>query len=274
MNLRNLIALWAAALLMHTVSAQEEARYFKLKGSTQLQECSKEGSTTSFGTKNIPGGSKFTVVGTSGDNNIIQLWNWDTTGYQRLKRIDSLTAAQSEQMADAEKARLLNFNPVTGAIRYFLISKSEMAWNAAVLIQQWNPVFGTAILPFKFRSHPFEFSANFSLAALGGVRFTIPTRRFSVAGVIGGGLTTVQLDKLNTKGGVPEVSDRSAAFFASGLVLQYDRVQFVVVTGADWVSTRERKGWIYQGKPWVTFGVGFAIFSEERSPKQESGQNE
>jgi hypothetical protein len=52
-------------------------------------------------------------------------------------------------------------------------------------------------------------------------------------------------------------------------VLQWQKLQFGVFTGWDWLSKSNVDNWRYQAKSWLALGIGFSIFSKENASKQE-----
>lgn len=170
------------------------------------------------------------------------------------------------------------------APKYFLVEndlledRARKYWKKGSL----QVTAGTIVLPVKLRFNDFQFSQDFSLGAFFGGQWRIHEHKpyfFNFGGTIA--ISSVLVTEANThpdserelgEGGFQNL----AAFtLALGMVLEFDRVQLGVFTGWDWINNnretlnspgsvtgeQEFDFWNYQGKSWLSLGLGFSILS-------------
>lgn len=277
------------ALLSITVCssfAQQTNRFHKLIGEAILQECDINGSEKGFDPIVVPSGSKFTIVGvkTVGEQEyyIIRFWAWDTTGINNINsknafQIDTVLSKKDITIRENySKAAKYNYDfsrPVEN-LRFFRIQKSTLEFYATEIVSRWSPSIGSIALPFKYRYQSGEFKKDLSIASMGGIKMQINSKRTaSFTFLVGVGISSVGLDSLNTKGKVLETQDRSAVSLSAGIVYQWDRLQIGIFTGNDWLTTPNKDNWSYQGKNWLSIGIGVSLFSEDKAAKKE-GEND
>lgn len=268
--------------LLTTLSAWAEEtpyRFYMLRAETVLEECDSKGDTV-YGVKTAPQYSKFTIVNTTEDHFIIRFWKWDTTGYAEVKRIapENRNAKQRATAEEIQKYDSLNAVPRATrreleVLRYFRIKREDIDYYAIKLVEKWSLTAGAFVLPFKIRPQfGGDFSSDLTLSNVGGVRLNSPTGAWSLALVTGIGLTKITLDSASTRGTIKKSTDRSGVSFPIGLLLQHKQVQIGLVAGWDRLARSQKDGWIYQGKPWISVGIGFAIYTEGGAAKKEGEQ--
>ncbi len=151
---------------------------------------------------------------------------------------------------------------------YFLLKKVDMKNSCS----EYTPVanntldFGTFTTPFKFRPTKSLFTNNLSLGTS-----IIYQNKFltdwSYGGVGGISLTSVSLDSLSTNYKVKTSTDRPALTFSLGGIVSYKTINFTLGLGWDYINKTSivEQSWIFQGKPWIGFGIGNSLFNAASS---------
>lgn len=134
---------------------------------------------------------------------------------------------------------------------------------------KWNRLAfssGQLTVPFKLRpptaGNSFSMTTDVTIGAYAGLKKRISKRQnFFLTLPVVAGLTLINVnDNTTTPGGV---SDRSSGVHpgwtvATGLVAQLNSFNIGVVMGWDFASD-VGKTWIYQGKQWISFGIGYSF---------------
>lgn len=244
--------------------------FYKLKVEKNLQECNIDGETTGFSRKVIPEGSKFTIIEKTENGNIVRFWLWpvnkDASGNFVNKRNEVVSETILNDVESKEyKYSNFNFNSETGSYRYFLISDEDLKNFAMKLEPRFSPVIGTVVLPLKLRQNG-DFTKDVSLSGMGGIKWNLaPQSKFSIDGLLGVGIASVSLDSTN----VTDATDRPALSFQAGIVLHWHMLQLGVFVGADRLPKRSVDNWEYNKKPWLGFGIGVSLFTNENSKEKE-----
>lgn len=269
----------------------ETPLYYKLKVLQRFYECEFDGDTIKNGDQSVmqsaPGGSKFTIVNTVGDNYVIRFWIWkhdsSTTNLRSNTRplapaVDAPKRDQKEynqnlnRYLNNDKYTRLNVNLNEGPIdnyRFFLISKTTLNLFAEVLVSRLSPTYGSAVLPFKLRDHNgADFTKDLAISGIGGVRWIASSKHdISLSLLVGIGISSVVVDSSNSK--ITGSEDRAALTLSYGLVLGWKGLQFGVFSGFDWLSKRNSDAWVYHDKVWFGFGIGASIYADDYNKKKE-----
>jgi hypothetical protein len=202
---------------------------------------------------------KFTVLKEDKEGVLVQFWSWDTTG-------------------NKEKIAIFNFNDMnrkdtkgsviedTDNVKVFRIPSEDFKNNA---IPYFNAGFelgtldwssGIVVLPVKVRNSPkYTYSKDLSLGLSGGGRWRISHRNPTYLNfLINAGISSVSVDSVSTNGRIRQPSDRAALTTAIGLVFENHAFQFGFFYG----------NWIYNRKPWLSFGIGYQLFSSGNKSKE------
>lgn len=157
--------------------------------------------------------------------------------------------------------------------RYFKVSTDVLDANASRLDRvNFALAVGVINYPFKYRpqkGHP-DFSGAFNFGVAVGVK--LPHKeslKFTHSIITGYSISQVSLDTSTVTKNKAEVigNNNFAAFsFSVGYMVEYDRVQAGVFLGFDQMGklNNDHFGWIYQGKPWLSVGIGYSIFSTSK----------
>ena len=123
---------------------------------------------------------------------------------------------------------------------------------------------GATHIPFRLRFDPFDFSNHLSIGTSFGVKFPMSNTHDISFNILGGiNIASISLDSLSTNG-MADPGETAAAFTPSlGFVFEYSKVQVGIYTGVDLLSGNDKDIWIYQGKPWISIGVGVSIFTAD-----------
>ncbi len=139
---------------------------------------------------------------------------------------------------------------------------------------------GVLYFPFKFRPQQGvqDFEGAFNLGAALGYTWGHNEDNPWTFSLLGGfSLANLRVSERAVKYNsdlLKNTNDFSAISFSLGAILQYEKVQAGVFLGVDRLSYNNHKtfGWIYQGKPWVSIGFGYAVFTPQKS-KSSKNQN-
>ena len=148
---------------------------------------------------------------------------------------------------------------------YYSITKAQLDFKASTVKKSdIDLVVGTVITPIKLRYNPFDFSKDISIGTTFGVKYTLnQEKQAAVDCLIGVGISSVSVDSFATHGRTIKNVDLLAFTSSIGIVLELGNAQVGVFLGFDFISNENKikYDWIYQGKPWVSFGIGFSMFS-------------
>ncbi|GAB3283115.1 hypothetical protein GCM10027347_59850 [Larkinella harenae] len=161
--------------------------------------------------------------------------------------------------------------------KYFKVSVSVLLQHATQDIKT-SFAFGVINFPFKYRPQPGrnDFSGAFNFGA--GIGFKLPHKgyRKTTFSVINGySISSINIDAASARRNATELE--SANNFTSlsislGLLVENSKVQAGFFLGSDILSNLNQRqyGWHYQGKPWISIGFGYAIFSNEKAKENTS----
>lgn len=192
---------------------------------------------------NLEGGTKFTIVDETLSDYVLTVWNY----------------------GDPEKDGRYSEDSVTGETYFYLIPKNELDKISKILYKRWSATYGVTSFPFKYRPQTGVFEPTFSLSATGGVKYNFDRTNddYSISFLLGVGPSSVSLTKDNTApwSGVTTSTQSSAVTLSFGMVFQMERVQIGLSLGMDSKLDGNREEWIYQGKDWLSLGIGLSLFS-------------
>lgn len=238
-------------------SQQALTFHYKLLTEAPIFPCDITGRILSRQVYEAPADAVFTLIAEDpdADSVVIRFWEWEKT---------SIDKQLEYNYTDSSKADL----------RYFLLSK--IYFNSPRVIPRYTMkasfTAGTVVIPVKIRSRPFDFSTDVTLGPTAGVRWGISpyTNTNFFSAMMGFGVTHVTLDSLSTHGVIDQTADRPALTISLGGVFEFSNAQVGVFMGWDRISRNEEQRWVYQGKPWISIGLGYAIIS--RNGDQVAGK--
>lgn len=201
--------------------------------------------------QNVPTNARFTIVDetTLPDSYIIFFWQWEG---------DSLSKAR--------------FNYETsGTIKYFIIPKHQLDIVSARIYRVFSASVGALTFPFKYRPQNGKFEPTFGIGVSGGVtvnpwRFNEHT--FSLLAGIAASSARVDEHSTDPAANITEPSERTSVTISLNFLYQWERLQIGISGGIDNILDNNVLNWKYQGRPWLSFGVGVSLFSasEIRTP--------
>jgi hypothetical protein len=166
---------------------------------------------------------------------------------------------------------------------YFRIKHSDLDSNCVKVFVKGRKsaafTLGLVTMPLKLRlGSNFDFQGSFSLGTTAGAKFRLSNYSPNYINLLlGASISTVSLDSFNTGGRIPGQPLNNIAAFSPtlGIVFEFGRAQAGVFYGWDLLSksTQAKYGWIYNKKPWISFGFGFSIFNID-SKSQSEKENE
>ncbi len=119
---------------------------------------------------------------------------------------------------------------------------------------------GVLALPLKLRfktdDAPYSFNTSASIGPYVGYQLSSGTH-FTHTVFVFGGLTIIPISDINAK----EVENASGGSIGGGIVTNIagllDNLQIGAVVGADFLGGNRGRAWVYEGKPWLSFSIGF-----------------
>lgn len=131
---------------------------------------------------------------------------------------------------------------------------------------------GIISLPLKLRLKDGDFNGSISIAGAGGIKWRAsPYRNDRYHNILVGlGLSNLTIDSTNiTKNKNNIVSNLTGLTMITGYVYQSGKIQMGLFIGWDFLTrnNQEKFGWVYQGKPWVSLGIGVSIFGDGNNNK-------
>jgi hypothetical protein len=234
--------------------------------------------------RSAPKGGKFEVISHKDGFYVIRFLPWTLTGY----KTSSYAFVNKQAIKAAEyNYKTFNYNAATSSatlginttnyasntnILYFAVLDSDME-NSSYDPEDAKIFFfsgGTVIMPFKLRPQKGEFTKDLSLSGVGNFGWRL-TKNSSISALAGAGVGIVTLDSANTEAVVLKSTDRGAITLNIGVIYQFKQMQIGVTSGLDFLSGR-KDNWYYNGKPWLSFGIGVSIFKPDGDtnvPKSE-----
>jgi hypothetical protein len=148
---------------------------------------------------------------------------------------------------------------------YFIITKAQLEYKAYPIIKSnIDLLVGNIFTPLKLRFKPFDFSKDISIGTTFGVKYSLGEKRStSVDALIGLGISTLSIDSFASRGKVESTVDLLSFSPSIGLVLEFGNAQIGLFSGIDFISNanQNKYEWIYRNKPWLSFGIGYSLFS-------------
>lgn len=250
----------------------DKTRFYELFVPTYVTE-NKDGMKSIL----TPGKLKFTVLKEGKDSVLIQFWAWgDTLNKEKnatyvfndiTKKDNQKKISEDSENTKTFKMSLEDFKNNT--IPYF---------NAGFQRGSFDWSSGIVVLPVKARNAPkYTYSKDLSLGLSGGGRWRISHRNPTYLNfLLNVGISSVQVDSVSSNGRVKQPSDRAALTTALGLVLENHSFQFGFFYGWDRLSANDatNSGWIYDRKPWISFGIGYQIFASSGKNKAPKAGNQ
>lgn len=204
--------------------------------------------------QSVPARAKFTIADETDHGYVIYFWDWKPDPQDK----------STKGVARNNYFKKLNRDSVTHEQKYFLIKKQDIDRLSTKIYKRASPSFGILNLPFKYRPNDGAFEKTFSLSFTGGVKIN-PWRTgvHTLSVLVGAGASSVELNKFNTdpKGNITENTDRPAVTGSLNILYQWEKLQFGVSMGKDAIFNNRTDYWHNQGKTWLSFGIGLAIFS-------------
>lgn len=239
----------------------------------------------------IPG-QKFIVVGSQGENHsvvIIKILDY--------KKIDEKTDKKTDKnktykplpkfftynfIGDASKYESISLDKQNSRNyedrqRYFKINKSDLKYARKKIKIAASLSFGVINFPFKYRPQKDkgDFSGNFNLGAAVGCKFGYKNwRKTTYSLLIGYSIGSATLDSISVAKNANKLkttNNFATISLSIGGLIEYNKVQVGIFLGLDRINRINQLefDWIYQSKPWISIGLGYTIFSQEKPSKND-----
>lgn len=232
-----------------------DTRFFQMKFPTIVTECDIDGKAKSA-TLVTAEKAKFTIVGETNTHYIVMFWEYSESdpNYGLFNKDTSTT-----KQANNDK--------------YFLIPTDKLkTFAVGIYREKFQYTLGTVVVPVKLRFAPtFDFSKDFALGLSLGAKFrTSQHRKEYIVPVLFSTITSITLDSLTTAGRVNKRRDEAGYSAGIGLVFEFEEGQIGAFLGYDHISKLADTNWQFHGKPWLSIGVGYSIFSSGKKDSQST----
>ena len=148
---------------------------------------------------------------------------------------------------------------------YFSITKAQLDFKARPITRSnLDLVVGNVITPVKLRFQPFDFTKDITLGSTFGVKYAFSKKQnAAIDGLVGIGVSSLTIDSTSSRGKTTQPVDLLAFSTSLGLVVEFGNAQVGAFLGFDFISNKNQNeyNWIYRNKPWISFGLGYSIFS-------------
>jgi hypothetical protein len=289
--MKKLLHLIVFLLLINTVHAQFESRYDFGNAPPLLDECDALGKKT--GKKFAPpAGASFkitnmynsdTAIGTcllygkvnSGGVELVtenDINNYVKYNYQSF---DDAKLTETK-LAQIKKGVIINIKEVEKNRSYFLIKVADLTKFSTPFYQTWHQnrtfVVGAQTNLLKIRLKNFNFADQFSLATNFGFRYrTNPKKDNFLTFITSIGISLNNLDSLVAPKlpATEKLNNIGSLSVGLGIIKEFNKIQLSFMLGKDFLSKSNNKkyDWIYQGKTWISFGIGIGIFTNDDGKK-------
>ncbi len=241
-----LTILFVNQLCKAQIISSDKNRYYEFLVECPIFKCSITGKIIDTALLVAPPNSKFVLVDIKQDQCIIRF-----TMFSNNKKTNSKKPYSSIE----------DYTSYT----YFTITKAQLDFKAVLIKKsEWDLVVGTIITPIKLRFSPFDFSKDISVGSTFGIKYNLnQDKQSAIAFLIGTGISSVTADSFSTKGRTQKNVDLLAFTPSLGAVIEMGNAQIGVFLGFDFIShvNQLKYEWIYQGEPWISFGIGYSMFS-------------
>lgn len=148
---------------------------------------------------------------------------------------------------------------------YFVITKAQLEFKAEKIQQSdIHLLVGNIFTPIKLRFKPFDFSKDISVGTTFGLKYAFHEKQnTTIDALMGIGISSLVIDSFSAKKSMMATNDLLSFTFSYGLVLEFGNAQIGIFSGVDFISNanQQQYEWIYKNKPWISFGIGYSLFS-------------
>lgn len=159
--------------------------------------------------------------------------------------------------------------------KYFKIKIKDFEANAISIVKiPFALSAGVINYPFKMRPGDekikMDFTGAFNFGAAVGLKFPYRQHnKISFSLITGYSLSNIVLDSASVtknKMQLTGTNNFTAFSFSVGAMAEYEKVQVGFFIGWDWLNriNQETYNWEYQGRTWLSIGLGLAIFSTKK----------
>ena len=138
---------------------------------------------------------------------------------------------------------------------------------------------GAFNVPFKLRpplyGNATDFSGAFNFGAAVGLKFDhYKHKKWRNSLVLGFSVSNINLDASVVTKNAAQLAENngfSTLSLSFGWLVEYERAQLGIFVGADHLNrlNQDTYNWKYQGRPWVSIGIGMLIFSPENTVDED-----
>ena len=205
---------------------------------------------------------------TSGSIYVIRFFKWST-------EVRELTLKSNNSFKNAD------YYESNGVPIYFLLTEDQYKMLAQVIPPRQTLSVGAATTIVKIRpgrkqpinGYPsyFDFANDFNLGLLFGYKYHPNFRReFTMHGLVGLSITSINLDSATTQGLLKESGNSAALTLSAGYVFDLaNKFQLGIFIGQDMLAGEAGRKWVYRNRPWIGLSLGFSIFKAQVAPEEQ-----
>ena len=148
---------------------------------------------------------------------------------------------------------------------YFLITKAQLDFKAEKIQRSdLQLLVGNIFTPIKLRFKPFDFSKDISVGTTFGLKYAVHEKQnTAIDALMGIGISSIVIDSFSTRQSMMATNDLLSFTLSCGMVLEFGNALIGIFSGLDFISNanQQQYEWIYKNKPWISFGIGYSLFS-------------
>lgn len=222
---------------------------------------------------------KFHVLEVGKDSSIIEVLDYDTAS--AMFALYNFNGSVNDFRSKYNSSQITYENYGSSTL-YFRVKNSDILLYAAKYVRLGASLSAGVInylVKYRGQKGQVDFSGASNIG--GAIGLTLPHRQdndWTVSVLLGVGISNINLDSAsisNNRALLQQVNNFSAFSGSLGLLFCYRKVQVGFFGGFDRLSNLVQKqfDWNYQGKPWMSIGLGFNVFSPQEGAEVGAGDN-
>lgn len=300
--MKKIVPFFIAFILFKTTNAQFESRYDFGNTPPILQECNSIGDKIG-GKFAAPAGASFKITNMlnsdtaiascllfgelnkaesmlklNSELNSINYFTYNCRSINEKALVDKDTneLEYQKEIKEYQEKKIVPLKIAEKYRRYFFIRIADLAKFSTPFFQTWHKnrsfVVGAQAKLLKIRIKEFDFADDVSISTNFGVRYRTNAKKDNFLNIVAS--IGISLNKLDSSVApkIPinsPVSSIGALSLGLGIIKEYGKVQISFMLGKDYLSkyNQNKYDWKYNGKTWISFGVGLGIFNGDDGKK-------
>lgn len=213
-------------------------------------------------------GTRFTVLNLVGNGAVVRFWRYgeEQDGANVADKVDYTNVGAYVNASADGKHFLMELTDLDSKCKEYFGFRHDFTWGAVTIPLKMR--FGDA----DDRYFGFEPTANLGLFAgwRRQIRGSRPQSFNLLLGTSASNVTLRDVDVdmisyLNTDSTATRPENALAISASIGTVYQIESFQFGLFIGLDFIPGQDGRFWRHQGIPWLGLGIGFGLFSKEKT---------